>query len=356
MLELNSVSKTEDGIPYLTDVSVTLVPGSFNTLLGPTLAGKTTLLRLMAGLDRPTGGQIIMDGTDVAGQTVRSRDVAFVYQQFINYPGMSVFENIASPLKVAKCRREEIVHRVDKIADLLSIRHLLTRKPLELSGGQQQRVALARALVREARLVLLDEPLANLDYKLREELRAELPKLFAGTGSIVVYATAEPEEALLLGGQVVVLHEGRVQQAGPTAEVYRAPVSLQAAKTFSDPPLNTIGAIKTGTGVSLAGDSIRLGADGPMAPLPDGRYIMGFRPHQLRTSALSDQAIAVTGTVALTEITGSESFIHVDAMGERWTAQAHGIHNHAIGAAITLYLEPADLMPFSGLEGGGLNG
>lgn len=348
-LELKDVCKTEDGAPHLTDVSISLLPGSFNTLLGPTLAGKTSLLRLMAGLDRPTSGHILMNGIDVAGQSVRERDVAFVYQQFINYPGLSVFDNIASPLKVARRPLPEITARVGKIAELLAISRLLDRRPLELSGGQQQRVALARALVREAALVLLDEPLANLDYKLREELRAELPRLFADTGSIVVYATAEPEEALLLGGQVVVLHEGRVQQAGATPEVYRSPSSLQAARTFSDPPLNTIAAVKSAGEMHLGVGS----SGGGRIALPwnskagDGDYTLGFRAHQLRLEEPEGGAVAVSGKVALTEITGSESFIHVDVLSERWTALAHGIHNHEIGSELTLYLKPSDMFVFA---------
>lgn len=345
-LELRNVTKSVDGLDHLSDISLTLEPGSFNTLLGPTLSGKTTLLRLMAGLDKPSSGEISMNGVDTAGQSVRSRSVAFVYQQFINYPGFTVFDNIASPLKVERQPAEQIRERVEKIADLLSIGHLLDRKPLELSGGQQQRVALGRALVKGAELVLLDEPLANLDYKLREELREELPRLFAGSGSILVYATAEPEEALLLGGQVAVLHEGRVQQVGPTAEVYRAPASMQAARTFSDPPLNSITATKSANVVALENTELSVRAEGLLGTLPDGSYQLGFRPHQLRTKQTSPQAVAIETEVVLTEITGSESFIHVTALGERWTALAHGIHNHAMGSKLALYLDMDDLFVF----------
>lgn len=356
-LELKNVTKSVDGLDHLSDVSLKFKPGSFNTLLGPTLSGKTTLLRLMAGLDKPTSGEINMNGVDTAGQSVRSRSVAFVYQQFINYPGFTVFDNIASPLKVERQPAEYIRERVEKIAGLLSIRHLLDRKPLELSGGQQQRVALGRALVKGAELVLLDEPLANLDYKLREELRAELPRLFAGSGSIVVYATAEPEEALLLGGQVAVLHEGRVQQLGPTAEVYRTPASMQAARTFSDPPLNSIGATKSADTVALENTEFAVETEGVLGALADGKYQLGFRPHQLRTKQTSPNAVAIETEVVLSEITGSESFIHVTALGERWTALAHGIHNHAMGSKLTLYLDLDDLFVFdqngAPVQGGG---
>src|SRR2546428_5828870 len=213
-----------------------LAARGFNILLGPTLAGKTTLMRLMAGLLRPTAGEIWFGGHDVTAVPVQNRRVAMVYQQFINYPHLSVFENIASPLRVERVPGSQVKSRVGRIAELLRLDALLDRRPSELSGGQQQRTALARALVKEADLILLDDPLANPDYKLREELRDELPKLFAGRKCIVVYATTEPSEALLFGGNTATLHEGRVTQFGPTAATYRKPASLITARAFSDPP------------------------------------------------------------------------------------------------------------------------
>jgi glycerol transport system ATP-binding protein len=202
-LVLDRVEKIVDGETQLRAVSLDLPRGSLNVLLGATLSGKTSLMRIMAGLDAPTGGRVLVDGRDVTGWPVRRRNVAMVYQQFINYPSLSVWENIASPLSVAGLKRGEIDARVQEAARLLKLEPYLKRRPLELSGGQQQRTALARALVKRAELVLLDEPLANLDYKLREELREELPRIFAATGAILVYATTEPAEALLLGGSVV---------------------------------------------------------------------------------------------------------------------------------------------------------
>lgn len=342
-LELDDISVTVDGEAWLTCINARFEAGIFNTLLGPTLSGKTTLLRVMAGLDVPTSGTMKVNNTDVTRQPVKKRSVAFVYQQFINYPSLTVFDNIASPLKVAGISDSDISTRVEKIADLLAISPMLKRKPLELSGGQQQRVALARALVKEADLVLLDEPLANLDYKLREELRAELPKLFAETGSIVVYATTEPEEALLLGGNVVLMHEGRLVETGPTIDIYRSPCSLQAARTFSDPPLNNARAIKSGTEITLNG--MPSGFSAP-AGLVDGTYQVAFRPHQLHIEKPTKHAFKISGKVAVTEITGSESFIHVDAIGERWTALTHGVHHYSTGDTITLFIEPAKCLYF----------
>jgi glycerol transport system ATP-binding protein len=215
VLENISLSVGEETV--IDDVSLTLDQGSMNVLLGPTLSGKTTLMRLMAGLDRPTTGRLIANGADVTNVPVRRRSVAMVYQQFVNYPSLTVYENIASPLRVAGVGRAEIDERVNDAARLLRLDNFLQRLPAQLSGGQQQRTAIARALVKRAELVLLDEPLANLDYKLREELREELPRIFAQTGAILVYATTEPMEALLPGGVTIALHEGRVSQVGPTA-------------------------------------------------------------------------------------------------------------------------------------------
>src|SRR5688572_26953094 len=179
MLELRNVTKTVSGVDHIRDVSLTLRHGSLNVLLGPTLSGKTSLMRLMAGLDAPTRGSVWFDGKDVTGVPVQRRNIAMVYQQFINYPAMTVYENIASPLRVAGAEKSHIDSEVKRAAELLKLTPYLDRTPLNLSGGQQQRTALARAIVKNAGLVLLDEPLANLDYKLREELRAELPRLFA---------------------------------------------------------------------------------------------------------------------------------------------------------------------------------
>ena len=213
---LDHVTRDIDGIPAIRDVSLTLDRGTLSVLLGPTLSGKTSIMRLLAGLDKPTTGRVLVDGKDVTGVDVRQRSVAMVYQQFINYPSFTVYENIASPLRVQGKPKAEIEKRVQEAAQLLKLEPYLDRTPLQLSGGQQQRTAIARALVKGADLVLLDEPLANLDYKLREELRTELPRIFEASGAIFVYATTEPSEALLLGGDTLCMWEGRVLQAGNT--------------------------------------------------------------------------------------------------------------------------------------------
>ncbi len=232
-LELRKVTKSVGGNVHIHETNLTLEEGTFNVLLGTTLSGKTTLMQLMAGLDKPSSGEIWFRGKNVTGVAVQKRNVSMVYQQFINYPHLTVYENIASPLRVIGVDNAKIKERVGKVAELLRLVPMLQRKPAELSGGQQQRTAIARALVKDSDIILLDEPLANLDYKLREELRDELPRLFHDRHCIVAYATTEPVEALLFGGNTATLHEGRVTQFGPTAvDLSPADRSLERAGLF----------------------------------------------------------------------------------------------------------------------------
>ena len=342
---LEHVSKVVRGAAHIRDVSLTLSPGTVNILLGPTLSGKTSMMRLLAGLDLPTSGRLLVDGIDVSGKAVRERSVAMVYQQFINYPAMTVYENIASPLRVRRVAKADIDSKVREAARLLRLEPYLDRLPLNLSGGQQQRTAIARALVKEAKLVLLDEPLANLDYKLREELRVELPKIFEGKGTIFVYATTEPSEALLLGGHTATLREGAVTQFGPTVDVYRSPRDRLTAQVFSDPPMNFLAVTAKGGAVAGAG-GVSLGSGGTLNGLADGVYDIGFRANHVSLTAGPRHTIAINGTVAVSEITGSESFVHADCAGTRWIALAPGVHELLPGQPINVYLDPARFFIF----------
>jgi glycerol transport system ATP-binding protein len=324
--------------------SLDLAASGFNILLGPTLAGKTSLMRLMAGLLRPTSGEVWFNGRDVTGVPVQNRRVAMVYQQFINYPHLSVFENIASPLLVERVAAAQIKSRVGRIAELLRLNGLLDRRPSELSGGQQQRTALARALVKDAELVLLDEPLANLDYKLREGLRDELPRLFTDRDCTVVYATTEPGEALLLGGHTATVHEGRITQFGATKSVYQHPVDLTTASAFSDPPINTAKVIKRGDRIELGEVAGWRAAQVALAALPDGPYTFALRPHNVQPVAVtggSADAVTVTGRVSVTEISGSDSVVHFDLNGKRWVSQAQGVHRFDAGETAAFRLDVA---------------
>ncbi len=330
---------------HIHPTDLTLQRGTLNVLLGPTLSGKTSLMRLMAGLDKPTSGTVHFDGKDVTGMRVQDRKVAMVYQQFINYPSMTVYDNIASPMKLMGVDKSEIDRRVRETADLMKLSPMLDRKPLELSGGQQQRCALARALVKNAGLVLLDEPLANLDYKLREELRIEIPKIFEESGSIFVYATTEPEEALLLGGNTATLWEGRVTQFGLTPEVYRQPIDATTARVFSDPPMNFLAVSKSGNQLTF-GNNQSTQAMGRLAELPDGKYTAGFRPNHLEIGQHAADAMSFTTQLTVTELTGSETFVHLDHHGQRWVGLIHGVHNLTLGDDLTVWLDPRHVYVF----------
>ena len=339
-LVLDRVSKKVGPEVWLYDITLAPRTGEVTVLLGATQAGKTSLMRIMAGLDVPSTGQVRVDGKDVTGMPVRQRNVAMVYQQFINYPSLKVADNIASPLKLR--REKNIDQRVREIAERLHIDMFLDRYPAELSGGQQQRVALARALAKGAPLMLLDEPLVNLDYKLREELREELTQLFAAGDSTVIYATTEPGEALLLGGYTAVLDGGELLQYGPTAEVFHSPKSLRVARAFSDPPMNLIAADATTQGVVLPG-GLALAIALPAGAAP--AVTVGVRASALRETR-RDGDISLTGKVELAEISGSDTFVHVSTAVGELVAQLTGVHYFDLGAAIQLYLQPAHAYVF----------
>jgi glycerol transport system ATP-binding protein len=357
LLTLERVSKQVGPQAHLYPLDLKLVPGAVTVLLGATQAGKTTLMRLMAGLDAPTEGVVRVDGADVTGVPVRERNVAMVYQQFINYPSMTVFDNIASPLKLRRDRG--ITERVNELAAKLHIEPFLKRLPAELSGGQQQRVALARALAKNAPLMLLDEPLVNLDYKLREELRDELTQLFAAGSSTVVYATTEPTEALLLGGYTAVMDAGEVMQYGPTAEVFHLPNSIRVARAFSDPPMNLI-AGNTSDANTVAADSTteRAGSPTVWAALVEAlrkargelswsaqSVTIGVRASALRVHQRPGD-LSLPGKVELAEISGSDTFVHVETAVGELVAQLTGVHFFDLGVPITLYLNPEHVYVF----------
>ena len=339
-LTLEGINKKVLAQTWLYDMSIAPRSGAVTVLLGATQSGKTSLMRIMAGLDVPSQGKVLVDGKNVVGMPVRERNVAMVYQQFINYSSLKVFDNIASPMKLRK--EQGIEKRVQELAEKLHIEMFLDRYPAELSGGQQQRVALARALAKAAPLMLLDEPLVNLDYKLREELREELSALFAAGDSTVIYATTEPSEALLLGGHTAVLDKGELLQYGPTAEVFHRPKSLRVARAFSDPPMNLLGAVAASNGVQLNG--------GPLLTLAlpasaSKKLTIGMRASALRVSAEAGD-VSLPGKVELAEISGSDTFVHVNTPVGEVVAQLTGVHFFELGSAISLYFNAAQVYVF----------
>ncbi len=345
-IELKDATKVVRGVTHIKPTSLTLEPGHFNVLLGQTGSGKTSLIKLMAGLDPLGGGQILMDGEDVSKLSTQKRNISLVHQFFVNYPHMTVFENIASPLKVAGMAKSEIDGRVQEAADILQLGPMLKRRPHELSGGQQQRCALARAIAKESRAVFLDEPLANLDYKLREELREQLPELFAGRGAVVVYATSEPEEALLLGGRTGLMDDGVVTQFGETAQIYRKPATLTAARVFSDPPINAAEINKSGTTATLGAD-VSWTLNGPAADLPDGAYTVAIRPHHVTPVQTAAAYVSLDGIVQVTELSGSESSAHFEMGAGSWVSLAHGVHPYQVGETHRFFMDVSKAFYFA---------
>ena len=342
-LELKNVEKKVGIDTHIHPTSLKLEKNTINVLLGSTLAGKTTLMQIMAGLDKPTSGEIWFDGKNVTGMKVQKRNCSMVYQQFINYPNYTVYENIASPLAITGVKNDEIKQRVGKVAELLKLSAMLNKKPDELSGGQQQRTALARALVKDSDLILLDEPLANLDFKLREELREELPKLFKDRDCIVVYATTEPSDALLIGGYTATLLEGKVIQHGKTLDVYNKPNNLDSAKVFSDPPMNIAEINKKGEVCSLLVDKVSWKTN---LNLKDGNYKVGIRPHNITTYKEGENSIEINGKVLISELSGSESMIHFTNGDLSWVSLSEGIHQKDVGEKTKLFMNADEFLYF----------
>ncbi len=344
-LVLKNITKVVQGAVHIKPTSLTLETGHFNVLLGETGSGKTSLIKMMAGLDPIADGTIEMDGEDVTKLSTQKRKISLVHQFFVNYPHMTVYDNIASPLRVAGMAKSEIEGRVQEAADILKLAPMLKRRPHELSGGQQQRCALARAIAKDSQAVFLDEPLANLDYKLREELREMLPELFAGRGAVVVYATSEPEEALLLGGMTALMMDGAVAQFGKTAEIYRAPATLTAAEVFSDPPINAAQVRKEGD--TLVMGDVRWEASGAATGLTDGDYTVAVRPNYILPAATEAATVPLSGRISVTELSGSESSAHFDLGGRGWVSLAHGTHPYRIGEDHTFYMDASACLYFA---------
>lgn len=346
-LTLQNISKIVGDETHMAPLDLELETGSMNVLLGLTLAGKTTLMRLMAGLDRPTTGRVFVNGEDVTDMAIRKRDIGMVYQQFVNYPSLTVYENIASPLRLAGVDKAEIDRRVRTEAEHLRIDSLLDRLPSELSGGQRQRTAMARALVREARLILLDEPLVNLDYKLREALREEMPRVLESSDSIVVYATTDPWEALSLGGRTIVLQEGHVLQTGPAHEVYATPATSHVGQVFSDPPMNFIEGRIDSDRIDVAGMEIPAVPD-HLSDLSAGQYLFGLRPEHIEIYDESRHVSRISSEVDVTEVSGSETFIHFIYHEQPWVAVEEGVIRMEPGDKADFGFDAANLFVFDG--------
>jgi len=292
---------------HLNEVSFNFKEGNLYTILGRTLSGKTTLLKTIAGLLTPDSGAIEFDGKDFLKVPVWQRNVAMVYQQFINYPHLNVFENIAFPLRQRKIDNEEIKNKVMESLKSVGLVGYENRKIQELSGGQQQRVSLARSLVKNAKILLLDEPLVNLDYKLREQLREEFKSLFSkglADETILIYSTTDPRETMELNGEVIVLDEGKVLQVGPAKEIFENPSSLKVAEISNDPPMNIIEAEISNGQIRFEGIEIK--APNHLSKLTDSGLKIGLRSSDIELNENGHEF-----EVELAEISGSETLLHL---------------------------------------------
>jgi multiple sugar transport system ATP-binding protein len=277
-IRLEGVGKRfRGGVDAVRDLDLAIEPGEFIVLVGPSGCGKSTVLRMIAGLEEVTSGRVFLGEDDVTNELPQSRDVAMVFQSYALYPRMTVRKNMAFGLRMRGTARGERDKRVDAVARTLGLEHLLERRPAALSGGQRQRVAMGRAIVREPRVFLMDEPLSNLDAKLRVTVRAQLTLLHQRLGVTTVYVTHDQIEAMTLGQRVAVLRDGRLQQFASPRDLFRAPVNLFVAAFIGSPSMNFVAALVAGGQVKFGGQSLTLPADAPLAGA-DRQVILGVRP------------------------------------------------------------------------------
>ena len=349
-VELVEIGKTYGDMPALVPTSLTIENGEFVAIVGPSGCGKSTMLRLIAGLEEPSGGRVLVDGRDVTGAAPADRGLAMVFQSYALYPHLTVAENIAFPLKVARLPKREIAARVAAVAASLELGALLDRKPKALSGGQRQRASIARAIVREPGVLLLDEPLSNLDTALRVRMRHEFARLHQQLGATMIYVTHDQIEAMTLANRIVVMAHGRVEQVGAPMALYHRPESLAVAVAIGSPGMNLVP-------VTIAGAD----EDGATVLLPDGATLgvavtvpaaaigaaatLGIRPEHLRP----DDAGAFAGVIELFERLGPLSFAHLGARGDATTivAQLAGDSPVRFGERLRVGVSPADAHLFA---------
>jgi ABC-type sugar transport system ATPase subunit len=341
-VRFEGVAKLHGQVAALKGVDFEIRPGEFFALLGPSGSGKSTTLRLMAGLDKPTRGKILFDGSDVTGKDAQERDVAMVFQSYALYPHMTVGQNIAFPLEMAKTPKGDIPGLVQEAARKVRIDHLLDRRPGQLSGGQQQRCALARAIVRKAGLFLLDEPLSNLDAKLRLETRAELKRLQRSLGVTTVYVTHDQEEALTLADRMAVFMEGEIRQIGSPTDVFARPNSIEVAAFIGSPPMNLLPALLEDGLPVLAGRRLPVRTEGKSA----GEVVVGVRP-----SAVKLGADGVPASVDLVENLGDSAILDLAFEGGMARARVSDPHAFAEGAKLAMDFEGKDIHLFDPATG-----
>jgi multiple sugar transport system ATP-binding protein len=344
---IRNLNKKFDEVHVVKDVNLEIRDKEFMVLVGPSGCGKTTTLRMVAGLESITSGQVLIGDTVVNELPPMDRDIAMVFQNYALYPHMSVYDNMAFGLKMRKFDRTEIGKRVQEAAEILGIEDYLNRKPRQLSGGQRQRVALGRAIVRHPEVFLFDEPLSNLDAKLRVQMRVELKKLHNRLGTTAIYVTHDQVEAMTLGDRVVVMKDGVVQQVGEPLELYNAPANRFVAGFIGSPAMN-FAAVR----LSAANGTLRAGSDGLEIEVPapiaqrlgrqaDGEVAMGIRPEDLRIASASDPAgLCFDVVVEVVEKLGSEILLDVQVGGRMMVAAVEPSVRAKPGDRLRLALNP----------------
>lgn len=318
-LRLRGLTKSFGRVTALRGINLDIEAGEFFAILGPSASGKTTTLRCIAGIEQPDEGSVLFDGRDVTVEPVQSRRMAMVFQTFALYPHMSIYDNLAYPLREAGIERTEIARRVAEVAEMLRLSHTLKRKPGTASGGEQQRVAIGRALIRKPRLLLLDEPLTNLDAKLRHDTRAEFKRLHREIGGTMLYVTPDQLEALSMGQRVGVLRNGRIVQVGTPAELYRGPDDDYVATMVGDPPMNMLpGKLQFGDGNPVISLPFADVSDGPWAQslsaFGSGQDLwFGIRPHDLKRVTGEPSGPNFKAKVHLTEPLGDVTILDMQA-------------------------------------------
>ena len=327
---------------HLNDVSFNFKKGNLYTILGRTLSGKTTFLKTIAGLLNPDSGNLSFEDNDFIKIPVWERNVAMVYQQFINYPHLNVYENIIFPLKQRKISEDQIKKDVEEALKTVGLVGFENRKIQELSGGQQQRVALARSLAKKAKILLLDEPLVNLDYKLREQLREEFKRIFTqglSEDTILIYSTTDPQEVMELNGEVMVLDEGKVLQKGPAKEIFENPRTLKVAEISNDPPMNILKGTKNSEKISF--ENILINSPSHFKNLSDQGYNFGIRASEIK---LDDQGEEFE--IELAEISGSETLLHLKKGESKVIALIEEVMNFKIHQKVKIKFNENKLYAF----------
>jgi glycerol transport system ATP-binding protein len=344
-LNLHNVSVEDEKEVILKDITFNFQPGKIYILIGRTTSGKTSLMRTIAGLIEPTDGEIYLGEERLDEVPIWERGIAMVYQQFINYPHRSVLNNVEFPLLRAGISKADAKAQALAMLEKVGLSEFKDRKPSQLSGGQQQRVAIARALVRNTRVILLDEPLMNLDYKLREQLREEFRVLFKSTAdSVTIYATTEPSEALFLGDELLVMHEGRVIQHGKPAHVFENPSTIDVAQIVNDPPMSILDGEISGGKVNIGG-SINFDLPNHLKSQADGKYKIGMRASEVILGGSTSNS--EEGSVSLAEVSGSETLLYVKLRIGEVVLQLEGIHDYHIGQRLVISIAPERIFLFN---------